>query len=646
MVGSVPFWASMGMAGGGDLAPGAPAGYDIFVATGDSNKISGQTLDPVLDQGDPRIFQYGITAPNANTIIPANDPLDSISGGTGIGHDVHFIKDYYMPNGFLAAGRNALIVGYPVSGSSVVTTWRAAGGTAGNPSIAAGDVGNYLDIETGRMTAALALSPSNAIVAVVIMDITNDLSNAHVFRYQIYRFLQYMRNLVGPTVPLLLSRAIKSVIDATHITGFMGAIGDGVLQGIPASVPYTGLADSQSPTELLGQDVLHFSAADQRVLAGRYFQAFLDAQANTNGNVTWNSADYNRADWGAASGFTITNNDLDLSGDALTGFKTCRATTPLRTGKAYAEVKVQAVASTTDLGYIGLCNADKSPNSALGVVEATADGPAKMSIGVTAATGASITVGYVKNGSFSVSAAALNDIYMFAVDMATGKAWLGKNGTWANSGDPAAGTGHWISGIVDPIFLAGTVSTGTTNTWRLQPTLASFTYTPPAAFLPWSGGASPSILSFSPATGTLTAAVNATLTVTFAETVTLGASGTIYLRAYGDSAVLGSWNVATQAGSGAGQVEVVGGTVLTLHPSATLTNNVHFYVTWTAGVVRGLASNPVAPLTAKTVWNFWTVLATVTPTAGPQQFMLPSMSQITASGTRQYVTGANVFVEP
>ncbi len=39
------------------------------------------------------------------------------------------------------------------------------------------------------------------------------------------------------------------------------------------------------------------------------------------------------------------------------------------------------------------------------------------------------------------------DRLMFALDMFAKKFWIGKNGTWFNSGDPAAGTGALFSGF-------------------------------------------------------------------------------------------------------------------------------------------------------------------------------------------------------
>ena len=84
------------------------------------------------------------------------------------------------------------------------------------------------------------------------------------------------------------------------------------------------------------------------------------------------------------------------------------------------------------------------------------------------------------NGSFDAygSAYTLNDIGMVALDMDNGKIWWGKNGTWFNSGAPAAGTNAAFTNV-----------TGTVAPATLQYSAASYNfgqrawaYTPPAGF--------------------------------------------------------------------------------------------------------------------------------------------------------------------
>jgi len=74
------------------------------------------------------------------------------------------------------------------------------------------------------------------------------------------------------------------------------------------------------------------------------------------------------------------------------------------------------------------------------------------------------------------------EIGMIAWDCATGKVWMGRQGTWFNSGDPAAGTGQVatltageIGPMVTPYFSSGVIST----TFGQRP----FFYTPPTGFV-------------------------------------------------------------------------------------------------------------------------------------------------------------------
>ena len=67
-----------------------------------------------------------------------------------------------------------------------------------------------------------------------------------------------------------------------------------------------------------------------------------------------------------------------------------------------------------------------------------------------------------------------NDIVMIALDSGSGKIWFGVNGTWTNSGDPAAdsngvdfsGQSWWTSGVEDFVFFAGSGNTGGRDDWE------------------------------------------------------------------------------------------------------------------------------------------------------------------------------------
>jgi len=94
--------------------------------------------------------------------------------------------------------------------------------------------------------------------------------------------------------------------------------------------------------------------------------------------------------------------------------------------------------------------------------------------------------GYVNFGGSSYGTFTTGDIMSVAWDVATGKIWWGKNGTWLNSGDPAAGTGNISTFTYDSasayvqltLFYSTTGSTGSVNFGQ-----QGFTYTPPTNFV-------------------------------------------------------------------------------------------------------------------------------------------------------------------
>jgi hypothetical protein len=124
----------------------------------------------------------------------------------------------------------------------------------------------------------------------------------------------------------------------------------------------------------------------------------------------------------------------------------------------------------------------------------------------------------------------------------------------------------------------------------------------------------PVFTGFSPADNATGIAITTDLVAFFNEVVTLGAAGLISLKRTSDNVVIQTWNVATQAGSGAGQVNVVGGNSLTMRLTAPLANSIEYYVIWDAGVVKDLANNNVAAQASTTLWSFTTASAAdVTP---------------------------------
>jgi hypothetical protein len=70
---------------------------------------------------------------------------------------------------------------------------------------------------------------------------------------------------------------------------------------------------------------------------------------------------------------------------------------------------------------------------------------------------------------------------MFAFDAATGELWVGRNGTWLNSGDPAAGTGEVTTVSLSYSWVA-TVCDASTQDADINFGQRPFSYTPPSGF--------------------------------------------------------------------------------------------------------------------------------------------------------------------
>jgi len=94
-----------------------------------------------------------------------------------------------------------------------------------------------------------------------------------------------------------------------------------------------------------------------------------------------------------------------------------------------------------------------------------------------------------KNGATATqifAAAANNDVMMIAVDLNALKIWIGKNGTWSESGVPSTGTNaqftNLTSGSTWYAFVRGGGGTGATTTLNVNFGQQPFTYTPPTGF--------------------------------------------------------------------------------------------------------------------------------------------------------------------
>jgi hypothetical protein len=95
----------------------------------------------------------------------------------------------------------------------------------------------------------------------------------------------------------------------------------------------------------------------------------------------------------------------------------------------------------------------------------------------------------IRNGAnqLTVAASASGDTIMFAIDFDLGRVWIGNNGTWFNSGDPANNLNPVITGITAGAYrIGGSVEAGAqVTTFRLRTVPAEFLYTKPVGFNYW-----------------------------------------------------------------------------------------------------------------------------------------------------------------
>lgn len=188
-----------------------------------------------------------------------------------------------------------------------------------------------------------------------------------------------------------------------------------------------------------------------------------------NGPTTWNPVDKHA--------------NISLSGSNLTATKTTsdalrsvRATKGINSGKRYFEVRMDSGNTTADFCLIGVANSSADLSTFIGAnVNGWAyyqDTGEKYTNNIAAAYGTS----WVNTNVIGV-----------AYDADSGKVWFSKNGTWQNSGDPAAGTGEAFSGITGFIFPAISLYAITSGAHVMTGRfiLSSFTTAPPSGFSAW-----------------------------------------------------------------------------------------------------------------------------------------------------------------
>lgn len=182
--------------------------------------------------------------------------------------------------------------------------------------------------------------------------------------------------------------------------------------------------------------------------------------------TTWSPTD-------KTTNWTTSGGDLIATGNGSGSAESIRATAGSAASKIYWEVEFGAIPSPGQSLYIGV---------ALGPAD-----QAITAIGspfwLLAANGTVFSAG--GSGSGGGGAVAVASYLMFAYDPATGELWVGYNGSWRNSGNPAAGTGEVFTfSSLDNYFpllqLDGSAGSGYQVTLNCGAT--SFNSAPPSGF--------------------------------------------------------------------------------------------------------------------------------------------------------------------
>jgi len=275
-------------------------------------------------------------------------------------------------------------------------------------------------------------------------------------------------------------------IDGVQLTP--SSFGTTDVNGIWQPIPYTGaygtngfylpfsdIALTSGSNAGLGKDFSgngnYWNTNNISVTAGSTYDAMKDSPSNASSTIA-NYCTLNPLD---CYDNPPTQGNLARIGVGHTGspFSTCRGTIGVSSGKWYFEA--------LNTGTTG-----SSGNNMIGVMTTTTSY-------LNDAYGGATTSSYQDNGGLqgnnstgTVSSSGNGDIIMIAFDVDSSKMWVGKNGTWMNSGNPVTGVGYVfsalpISPLAPQVSMYGNV--GDTKGWILNFGQQGFTYTPPTGFI-------------------------------------------------------------------------------------------------------------------------------------------------------------------
>jgi hypothetical protein len=256
-------------------------------------------------------------------------------------------------------------------------------------------------------------------------------------------------------------------------------------------LPFTNTASTSTLVADSSGNANNWTPNNISLTAGSTYDSLTDVPTLTSTTVA-NYAVLNPLDKDTARG-TISDANLKFAATAFSTYnaEACRATMGVTTGKWYYEFRGVTQAG---IGNAAISNFTTSTQNLTAI--SSFGGTLTNYIGASASISGNALL--FQSSGYSASLAnstlfasyASGDVVNIAVDFTAGKIWIGKNGTWYNSGDPGAGTNATSTftapaGYNLPEFEVVTSSDNSnqsslTVNFGQQP----FTYTAPSGFLP------------------------------------------------------------------------------------------------------------------------------------------------------------------
>lgn len=179
--------------------------------------------------------------------------------------------------------------------------------------------------------------------------------------------------------------------------------------------------------------------------------------------ATWNPSDKD-------TNITLSNSNLDAAKAVTQGvWSAVRGSVGITSGKKYWEILLVVASGVGDI--LGLLDGSVTVSNYVG----------STSHGAGLRENSNFVNGWTQAQSGTPGGTNTSgDVYMFALDADAGKLWGGRNGTWISSGNPAAATNPWVTGISGTTYPAFS-SNNNGDKGRLIVT--GFSYTPPTGFV-------------------------------------------------------------------------------------------------------------------------------------------------------------------